>query len=120
MTRQLSDAERAAALIEVNSWDEVPEFASEKEEAFWWGTHSFGPGILDAPGAADFDDGLPPPHPRSAPVSIRLDRHTLGRLKTLARRRQKGYQTLMKEFVAERLYEEEKRDGIIAEDSKAS
>ena len=31
----------------------------------------------------------------------------------LAARRNTGYQTLLKEFVVERLYEEEKREGII-------
>ena len=35
------------------------------------------------------------------------DEHTLTRIKTLARRRHKGYQTLLKEFVTERLYKEE-------------
>jgi len=30
-----------------------------------------------------------------------------------ARCRDKGYQTLLKEFVAERLYEEEKREGLV-------
>jgi hypothetical protein len=29
------------------------------------------------------------------------------------RRKGKGYQTLLKEFVLERLYEEEKREGVI-------
>jgi hypothetical protein len=37
----------------------------------------------------------------------------LRRLKTLAERRDKGYQTLLKEFVVERLYEEEKREGLV-------
>jgi hypothetical protein len=37
---------------------------------------------------------------------------TLARLKRLARKRHKGYQTLLKEFVIERLYEEEKREGL--------
>jgi hypothetical protein len=31
---------------------------------------------------------------------------------TTARKRHKGYQTLLKEFVIERLYEEEKREGL--------
>ncbi len=39
--------------------------------------------------------------------------NTLARLKRLARKRHKGYQTLLKEFVIERLYEEEKREGLL-------
>lgn len=50
---------------------------------------------------------------RTTPISLRLDRFTLKRLKTLAALRNTGYQTLLKEFVVERLYEEEKRAGII-------
>jgi hypothetical protein len=51
---------------------------------------------------------------RTTPIAIRFDQLTLARLKTLAAQRNTGYQTLLKEFVVERLYEEEKREGIIA------
>jgi hypothetical protein len=50
---------------------------------------------------------------RTKPVAIRFDRFTLMRLKALAAARNTGYQTLLKEFVIERLYEEERREGII-------
>jgi hypothetical protein len=50
---------------------------------------------------------------RTTPVAVRFDQFTLRRLKALAALRNTGYQTLLKEFVSERLYEEEKREGII-------
>jgi len=50
---------------------------------------------------------------RTTPIAIRFDQFTLKRLKALATLRNTGYQTLLKEFVVERLYEEEKREGII-------
>ena len=50
---------------------------------------------------------------RTTPIAIRLDQFTLTRLKALAAARNTGYQTLLKEFLVERLYEEEKREGII-------
>lgn len=50
---------------------------------------------------------------RTTPIAVRFDQSTLHRLRTLATLRNKGYQTLLKEFVVERLYEEEKREGII-------
>jgi predicted DNA binding CopG/RHH family protein len=50
---------------------------------------------------------------RTTPIAIRFDQFTLMRLKSLAAARNTGYQTLLKEFVVERLYEEEKRAGII-------
>ncbi|HEY7952381.1 MAG TPA: hypothetical protein VID70_05285 [Solirubrobacteraceae bacterium] len=50
---------------------------------------------------------------RTVPIAVRFDQFTLKRLKALAALRNTGYQTLLKEFVVERLYEEEKREGII-------
>jgi hypothetical protein len=50
---------------------------------------------------------------RTTPIAIRFDQFTLKRLRALAALRNTGYQTLLKEFVIERLYEEEKRDGTI-------
>jgi hypothetical protein len=108
-------------LIEVNSWKDVPAFASEAEEADFWASHSFGPGLTAEAeaGTLDLEDVLPPPRGRTVPVSLRFEPSTINRLKALARRRNTGYQTLAKEFIAERLYEEEKREGIIG-DSRAS
>jgi len=50
---------------------------------------------------------------RTTPIAIRFDQFTLKRLRAMAAARNTGYQTLLKEFVIERLYEEEKREGII-------
>jgi hypothetical protein len=50
---------------------------------------------------------------RTTPIAVRVDRFTLKRLRALATLRNVGYQTLLKEFVVERLYEEEKREGIL-------
>ena len=50
---------------------------------------------------------------RTTPIAVRFDEFTLKRLRALADSRNTGYQTLLKEFVVERLYEEEKREGII-------
>jgi hypothetical protein len=50
---------------------------------------------------------------RTKPIAVRFDEFTLKRLRELAAHRNTGYQTLLKEFVVERLYEEEKRAGII-------
>ena len=50
---------------------------------------------------------------RTTPISLRLDRFTIKRLRALATLRNTGYQTLLKQFVIERLYEEERRAGIV-------
>jgi hypothetical protein len=104
---------RPPKLIEIRSEDEIPPaFASEAEEAEFWDTHSFSDDLLQKM-VIPVPDWFPPPRPRTSPVSIRFDADTLARLKALAKARHKGYQTLLKEFVVERLYEEEKRAGVI-------
>ena len=71
----------------IKSWDEVPEFKSEREEHEFWGSHS--------------------------PVSVRMENELVNCLKVLAAIKGVGYQTLLRQFVADRVYEEEKRGGII-------
>ncbi len=74
----------------------------------------------------DFDSDVPSPEAvraaifqprahdgRALPVQIRVDADVLRRLRVLAARKGTGYQTLLKIFVVERLYEEEKREGLI-------
>ena len=98
----------------MQSWDEVPAFATEAEEAAWWQTRSLGKRFLEAmQPATEVDADLPAPRPRTRPLAVRFDEMTVARLKALANRRQTGYQTLLKQFVIERLYEEEKRAGIV-------
>jgi len=94
----------------VNSADEIPEFADEDEERDFWETHHVGPGMLNGftrVGA----------HPavvaRPKTITIRIVPDILRRLQNLAARKGIRYQTLVKAFVTERLYEEEKREGIV-------
>jgi uncharacterized protein (DUF4415 family) len=98
-------------LKKVHSLETIPEFAGE-EEARFWAEHGLGEELLEAMSPPP-ESLLPPPRPRSRVISLRLDEDLLGRLKAIARRKGKGYQTLLKEFVLERLYEEEKREGVI-------
>ncbi len=93
---------------------DIPAFANEEEEHMFWSTHAFGPDLLAemAPVPDAGDDFLPPARPRSTPVPIRFSDDVIRRAKALAAVRNTGYQTLLKEFVIERLYEEEKRAGL--------
>ena len=95
----------------VNRPEDIPRFTSEAEEARFWGEHGLGDAMLERVVAVDRI--LPPPRSRAKPISIRFDEDSLRRLKALAGRRGIPYQTLLKQFVAERLYEEERRSGIL-------
>jgi len=92
---------------------EIPPDMSEEEAREFWDTHEITEEFLDKAEPVP-EDMLPPARPRTRPIAVRFDDDTLGRLRFLAEKKHKGYQTLLKEFVTERLYEEEKREGIIS------
>jgi predicted DNA binding CopG/RHH family protein len=91
--------------------EDIPTFASEDDEHQYWATHSLGDAILSEMEPVE-DEDFPAPRPRTRPVPIRLGEDIIARAKVLAARRHTGYQTLIKEFIVERLYEEEKRAGL--------
>src|SRR5712692_2829011 len=91
---------------------DIPQFKSEREESKFWATHELSEKLWAE--AERLPEGiLPAPRPRTRPVAIRFDDATLERLKRLSAHLRKGYQSLLKEFVVERLYEEERREGFI-------
>jgi len=71
--------------------------------------------VREDPGSREFWRAIarPPPSRPHHPIAIRFDRFTLARLKALAELRDTGYQTPLKQFVVERLYEQDKRGRII-------
>ncbi len=91
--------------------EDIPAFANEDDEHRYWATHSLGDAILNEMEPIE-DAGFPASRPRTRPVPIRLSEDIVTRAKVLAARRHTGYQTLIKEFIVERLYEEEKRAGL--------
>jgi len=120
-SRKPSSRHSRPRMTTIQTWTEVPQFATEAEESAFWATHDTGYQLLEGmrPVPVDGDGELPrareqPLLPRTRPVSIRLDNEVLGRLKKLALKKRKGYQSLLKEFLVERLYEEEKREGLLA------
>lgn len=112
----------------VNSPDEIPEFATEEEYATFWETHSPGPALFEAArndpetqalmtrlrGGQERQKPRQPRQPKATHVTtLRLDEDMEQRLKRVAALKKVPYQTLLKQFVGERLYEEEKRLGLI-------
>jgi len=110
---------RSAKLIPVER-DQIPDFLNEDEEDKFWSTHELGPAMLEAMRPSHELDAILPPararailqrHTRN--LSVRFDLDTLNRLRIVAKKKGVGYQTLLKQFVNERLYEEEKREGLL-------
>jgi|SRR5450759_590114 hypothetical protein len=98
----------------VDSWSDVPKFTGEADETEWWSTHEPSDALLAQMKPVPLtQEEQTVRNARTHPVAIRFDDSTLERVRALAQRRHKGYQTLLKEFVVERLYEEEKREGMV-------
>jgi hypothetical protein len=105
---------RSQQYVVINDVSEIPSFQNEDEEHEFWSTHEMSEELWDKLPPVP-DDELPPVRITTNPLSVRFPADTVRRLKTLANRKGTGYQTLLKEFVIERLYEEERREGIISE-----
>ncbi|MFC3770387.1 CopG family antitoxin [Paenibacillus sp. GCM10012303] len=91
----------------ITSRDQIPEHMSDAEAADFWSNHTLSDELLETSIIEEEDHDLP--KRKSATISIRLDEDLLLRIRTLAKMRNKGYQTLIKEFLIERTYEEEKK-----------
>lgn len=90
-------------LSELHAWSEVPVFESEAAEAEFWLRHSLDPKLMNA--------SVPKGDAReSATVTLRFDPRMLARIKRVARSRYLNYQSMIKQWLAERL-EEEKGEG---------
>jgi CopG antitoxin of type II toxin-antitoxin system len=110
-TTRLTD--EGFAIVECK--EDIPQFASEAEEAEYWSTHTFSEKLLDQFKSVPDDGGgiLPPARKPTYPVSLRLDNDVVHRLRVLAAKKRMRYQTLLKQLLTERLYEEEKREGLV-------
>ncbi len=90
---------RPLTVKEIFSWDEIPEFSSEQQEADFWAAHSVDARLMD--GSLQAHNAK-----ESTSITVRIDPQMLARLKRLARERYLSYQSMMKQWVAERLEDE--------------
>lgn len=95
----------------INNLKDIPADLSDEEQIKFLETHGVTEEFLEKAEEASEDER---PRPRTRPINVRFDDFTLNRLKEMAGRRNVGYQTLLKTFVLERLYEEEKREGALS------
>lgn len=94
-------------LKKIYSKNEIPQNMSEDEAAEFWSTHAMSEELLESSILEDEDDL--PKRSTAKSISIRLDQDLLSRIQNVAKQKQIGYQTLMKYFLIERVYEEEKK-----------
>lgn len=83
----------------LRAWSEVPDFESVKAEAQFWLSHSLDPKLMNA-------SVLKGDARESATVTLRFDPRMLSRIKRVARSRYLNYQSMIKQWLAERLEKE--------------
>lgn len=82
------------------SWEEVPIFDSEEAEATFWAENKphvrlMESSVASASAAAD-----------SVTITLRIDPRMLARIKRLARSRYLNYQSMIKQWLSERMEQE--------------
>jgi predicted DNA binding CopG/RHH family protein len=80
-------------------WSDIPDFADETSEARFWETHELD-GRLMAASIHETDSR------DSTTITLRFDPRMLSRIKRIARSRFLNYQSMMKQWLAERLEDE--------------
>jgi predicted DNA binding CopG/RHH family protein len=83
----------------IHKWEEVPAFANEADESEFWTTHRVDIALLEQSVSATDQT-------ESTTITLRMDPRLLSRLKRLARSRFLNYQSMLKQWVAERLDQE--------------
>jgi hypothetical protein len=86
----------------IASWDEVPLFDSEEAEADFWADNKPDLRLLEASLAGGSESA------ESVTISLRIDPRMLARIKRLARSRYLNYQSMIKQWLSERMEQEQR------------
>lgn len=86
----------------ISTWDDLPDFDSEQAEAEFWKEHELDPHLIkNSLHATDSKD--------STTVTLRFDPRMLSKIKRIARGRYLNYQSMIKQWLAERIEEEQNK-----------
>lgn len=84
----------------IESWNDIPPFASEEDEAQFWQNNELSPKLM-------VSSTHQPDSRESTTITLRFDPRMLARIKRLARARYLNYQSMMKQWLAERIEDEQ-------------
>jgi predicted DNA binding CopG/RHH family protein len=84
----------------LTNWEEVPLFDSEVAEANWWSDVRIDLRLIESAVAAGAEVT------DSATITLRIDPRMLGKIKRLARSRYLNYQSMIKQWLSERMEQE--------------
>lgn len=92
----------------LSNWDEVPLFDNEEAEAAYWAENRPDLRLMESAVASSSELS------ESVSITLRIDPRMLARIKRLARSRYLNYQSMMKQWLSERMEMElRERDGAI-------
>src|ERR1700722_16340187 len=84
----------------ISNWDEVPLFDREEAEAAYWVDNRIEVRLMDSWVASSTELG------DSITITLRIDPRMLARIKRLARSRYLNYQSMIKQWLSERMEQE--------------
>ncbi|MGH2345813.1 MAG: CopG family antitoxin [Chloroflexota bacterium] len=85
---------------------DIPAFDNEEEEAGYWATHQLSPALLKNMRSPTNEEAPRPRRTRA--ISLRVDEGLLERIQALAAEARRPYQSLLKDYLAERVELEER------------
>ena len=86
----------------ISSWNEVPIFDSEEAEAEFWAENRPDLRLMEAAMASSSESA------ESVTITLRMDPRMLARIKRLARSRYLNYQSMIKQWLSERMEDEQR------------
>ena len=84
----------------VASWEDVPLFDSEEAEAAYWSENSIDLRLMEGAVAVGTETS------ESVTITLRIDPRMLARIKRVARSRYLNYQSMIKQWLSERMEQE--------------
>ena len=88
-----------ADLKPIRAWKDVPAFESDEAEGIFWKTHQLDARLMQSSiHRADVRE--------STTITLRFDPRMLSRIKRVARRRYLNYQSMIKQWLSERMEQE--------------
>src|SRR5688500_12891876 len=81
----------------IASWEDVPIFDSEEAEASYWMENAVALRLMESSTAASAEGT------ESVSITLRMDPRMLARIKRIARERYLNYQSMMKQWLSERM-----------------
>lgn len=84
----------------LSKWEDVPIFDSEEAEVDFWAEHKLELRLMESSMAGGMESA------ESVTITLRIDPRMLARIKRLARSRYLNYQSMIKQWLSERMEQE--------------